>query len=32
MSGVLDMSGNKIMKLGTPVIDENGAAVNVGFF
>ena len=26
------MNGNKIIKLGTPVIGENGAAVNVDFF
>ena len=32
MSGVLDMNGNQIIKLGTPDTNENDAAVNVGFF
>ena len=32
MSGVLDLNGNKIIKLGTPETNENDAAVNVSFF
>ena len=32
MNRVLNMNGNKINNVGTPDINENDAAVNVGFF